>query len=63
MEKDNEPALEQPGPRTDLGLTELELSLREDEFVEFDGEDDVQGKKLIETKVHANHYCVVEIKC
>lgn len=63
MEEIAEPALVQPGPRTDLGLTELELPLRQEEFVELDGEDDALEKKLIETKVDANYYCVVENKC
>lgn len=61
MEEDVETALEQSGLGTDLGLTELELPMRQDEFVEIDTEDDALEKKLIETKVDAHNECVVEI--
>lgn len=58
MEKGVESALGQSGPGADLGLAELELHFRQEEFVEIDGDDDTVEKKLIETKVAANHYCV-----
>lgn len=52
MKEDVKPILEQCGPGTDLGLTELELPFPfKEEFDAIDTEDDALEKKLIETKV------------
>lgn len=52
MEEDVKPILEQCGPGTDLGLTQLELPFPfKGEFVAVDRKDDALEKKLIETKV------------
>lgn len=59
-EDDVEPALEQSGPGADSGVTEPELPLRQEEFVEIESEDNLLERKLIETKVAANQYCVAD---
>lgn len=61
MEEDVEPILEQSGPGTDLGITAVELPLRQEEFVEIDGEEDAAKVKLNEKKVAENNSFVVEI--
>lgn len=61
LEADVEPILEQPGPGTGLGFTQLELPLRQEEFVELDRGEDAAEENLNEKKVATNDSCFIEV--
>lgn len=61
MEEDAGRTVEQRVHETELGVTELELQFRQDEFAEVDRGDDPVKEKLKDKKVAANNSYAIEM--